>query len=150
VVTDVLGQLLARGQAAQELRFRHRDGGYRWTRGELRLMRDADGRPLEAVGSWSDISDRRQIEDQLRQAQKMEAVGRLAGGIAHDFNNLLTVINGYSDLLLTAAAAADPKRQPLAAIRDAGERAAGLTQQLLAFSRKAIIEPKVLDLNTLI
>jgi PAS domain S-box-containing protein len=94
-------------------------------------------------------AERRQIEDQLRQAQKMEAVGRLAGGVAHDFNNLLTVINGYSDLLLNSGAT-DKLRPPLTAIRDAGERAAGLTQQLLAFSRKAIIEPKVLDFNGLL
>ncbi|MFL5341351.1 MAG: PAS domain S-box protein [Gemmataceae bacterium] len=150
VITETRGQLLAHGHATLEFRFRHRDGRYRWTHGEVRLIRDAAGRATEAVGSWSDVSERRQMEDQLRQAQKMEAVGQLAGGIAHDFNNLLTVINGYSDLLLSHAAAADPSQKALAAIREAGERAAGLTQQLLAFSRKAIIEPKVLDLNALV
>jgi nitrogen-specific signal transduction histidine kinase len=97
-----------------------------------------------------DMTERRKLEDQFRQAQKLEAVGRLAGGVAHDFNNLLTVINGYADVLLAGLPPAAPTRDPLAAIRDAGERAAGLTSQLLAFSRKAIVEPKVLDLNEII
>ncbi len=90
---------------------------------------------------------RQKLEAQLFQSQKMEAIGVLAGGVAHDFNNLLTVINGYSDLLFTGLTAGDPQWEPIAAIRDASERATRLTQQLLAFSRKAIVAPKVLDLN---
>ena len=97
-----------------------------------------------------DITARRQLEEQFRQAQKMEAVGRLAGGVAHDFNNLLTVINGYSELILTGLPVADPMQGPLTAIHDAGDRAARLTKQLLALSRKSMVEPRLVDLNELV
>ncbi len=95
-------------------------------------------------------AENEKLQTQLQQAQKMEAVGRLAGGVAHDFNNLLTVINGYSDLLLQKIAKESPMHWEVKEIQGAGERAATLTRQLLAFSRKQIIEPKVLDLNLLI
>lgn len=97
-----------------------------------------------------DITERKQLEEQFRQAQKMEAVGRLAGGVAHDFNNLLTVINGYSEILLPDCPPDSMQRSAIAAIRDAGERATGLTSQLLAFSRKTLVEPRLIDLNDLI
>lgn len=97
-----------------------------------------------------DITARRQLEEQFRQAQKMEAVGRLAGGVAHDFNNLLTVINGYCELILEGLDPDHSARGPLVAIHDAGDRASRLTQQLLALSRKSMIEPKLVDLNVLV
>ena len=97
-----------------------------------------------------DITERKQLEEQLRQAQKLEAIGQLAGGIAHDFNNLLTAINGYSDLSLRRLQMEDPLRRNLEEIKKAGERAASLTRQLLAFSRKQVLQPKVLDLNAIV
>ncbi|MCL4401150.1 MAG: ATP-binding protein [Acidobacteria bacterium] len=97
-----------------------------------------------------DVTQRRVLEEQLRQAQKMEAVGMLAGGIAHDFNNLLTIITGYSQLILNAMGANDPNRSAAEQIMKAGERAAALTRQLLAFSRRQVLQPRTLDLNELV
>ncbi|TAM81070.1 MAG: PAS domain-containing sensor histidine kinase [Acidobacteria bacterium] len=97
-----------------------------------------------------DVTERKSLEEQLRQSQKMEAVGRLAGGIAHDFNNLLTIITGYSELLLDSAPIEEEQRSKIEEIKKAGERAALLTRQLLAFSRKQVLAPRVLDLNVVI
>jgi two-component system, cell cycle sensor histidine kinase and response regulator CckA len=102
------------------------------------------------VVSFFDITDRKRLEEQLLQSQKLESLGRLAGGIAHDFNNLLMVIAGYSDLLLNSLDKPDKLRHGLMEIKGAGERGAELTQQLLAFSRKQMTQPRVLSLNTLI
>jgi PAS domain S-box-containing protein len=128
-----------------------KDGSRFWA--EVITTALPDGTPGESRGFVvvsRDMTERRRLEEQFRQAQKLEAVGRLAGGVAHDFNNLLTVINGYSDVLLAATPPGEPNRDALSAIHEAGNRAAALTSQLLAFSRRAIVEPKVLDLNEVI
>ncbi len=98
----------------------------------------------------NDITEHKRLEEQLLQSQKMEAVGRLAGGIAHDFNNLLTAIIGYSQIILSGLDEGDPVRDQIGEIEKAGKRAAALTSQLLAFSRKQILQPKVLNLNAVI
>ena len=114
-------------------------------------IRDANGKMVGSVLVFRDITERRRLEDHLRQAQKMEAVGRLAGGIAHDFNNIMTVIIGYSELLLLGdgPSAADG-RESLRHINEAGKRAAALTQQIMAFSRKQVLVPCVLNLNAIV
>jgi PAS domain S-box-containing protein len=113
-------------------------------------FRDARGQVRGLIGITRDITDLKTLEDQLRQAQKMEAVGQLAGGIAHDFNNLLTVITGYSQLIFGRLDAADPHREMLAEIQKSGVRAADLTRQLLAFSRKQVLQPRVVNIATLL
>jgi hypothetical protein len=110
---------------------------------------DFGGRAAELT-IVTDVSGRRQLEEQLRQAQKMESVGMLAGGVAHDFNNLLTIISGYSQLIMNALQPGDPNHYAAEQILKAGERAATLTQQLLAFSRRQVLQPRVLDLNKLV
>jgi two-component system cell cycle sensor histidine kinase/response regulator CckA len=126
------------------------DGTVRWLSGAGRMFLGGHGEPVRAVGISHDVTERRKLEAQFQQAQKMEAVGRLAGGVAHDFNNLTTVILGYCELLLPDFKAGDPQRADLEEIQKAGTRAAALTRQLLAFSRKQIIEPTVLDLNAVV
>jgi PAS domain S-box-containing protein len=97
-----------------------------------------------------DLTERKQVEEQLRQSQKMEAIGSLAGGVAHDFNNLLTAINGYSELAMMGMEATSPEYEHLRAVRTSGERAAGLTRQLLAFSRKEAVQNEVQSLNAIV
>ena len=110
-----------------------------------------DGELVGSVVTFLDISQRRGLEEQLRQSQKMEAVGRLAGGIAHDFNNILTVIKGYSDLLLEEVGSTNDRlRRAADEIYKSADRAAALTHQLLAFSRRQVLEPKLLDLNEVV
>ncbi len=113
-------------------------------------VRDAKGRIRGLMVVFDDVTERKRVEEQLRQAQKMEAVGQLAGGVAHDFNNLLNVILGYSGLILERLKPDDPLVEKVEEIKKAGERATTLTRQLLAFSRKQVLEPSVLDLNAVI
>jgi two-component system, cell cycle sensor histidine kinase and response regulator CckA len=113
-------------------------------------LRNSEGEILGAIGMALDITDRKQLEAQLRQAQKMEAVGRLAGGIAHDFNNLLMVIQGYTELLLDRLGDAHPLRRNAEQIHDASQRAASLTRQLLAFSRKQMLAPQVMNIRSVV
>ncbi|MBI4642474.1 MAG: PAS domain S-box protein [Deltaproteobacteria bacterium] len=108
---------------------------------------DAHGQITGFMSLNMDITESKRLKEQLLQSQKMEVVGRLAGGLAHDFNNLLTAITGYSELVLNFMDEDNPLRQDVAEIRKAGDRAASLTRQLLAFSRKQVLQPKVLDLN---
>ncbi len=135
-------------------RFRRKDGSYMWVRDEIRILRNERGEPVEAIGAWVDITEhvnsreeKEKLQAQLRQAQKMEAVGRLAGGVAHDFNNMLTVIQGYAEICLQRLKPADPLYQDIREILNAAGRSSELTRQLLAFSRKQIISPRSLDIN---
>jgi len=120
---------------------------YLTTRG---VYRDAQDQAIGLVGFSRDITDLKRLEQQFRQAQKMEAVGQLAGGVAHDFNNLLTAIIGFGEMAFNGLAPDDPNREFITEIRRAGQRAANLTRQLLAFSRKQVLRPEVVSLNTLL
>lgn len=136
-----------RPEYAVEFRLRHRNGTYRWiyTRGVV--LRDATGRQTHMIGCHLDVTERKQLEEQYQQSQKMQAVGQLAGGIAHDFNNVLVVIGGYVHLLAEELGPSHRSRRDLEEIRTATKSAATLTRQLLAFSRRQILQPQVLDLR---
>ena len=145
---ELLGRLVAtpEGAISADVRIRHANGDYRviTCSGRNLLAHPAVG---AIVVNLRDITDQKQLEEQLRQAQKMEAVGQLAGGVAHDFNNLLTVIQVSTEFLLERLSADDPGRDDAMEIRQSAHRAAALTRQLLAFSRRQVLRPRALDLN---
>jgi PAS domain S-box-containing protein len=133
-----------------EYRIIRPDGTVRWILNRGFPVRDDQGRVILFTGVATDVTEHKALEGQLLQAQKMEAVGRLAGGVAHDFNNLLMAITGYGELMRAKVLKDDPLYGYLENILQAGERAAALTQQLLTFSRQKIIQPQVMDLNRVI
>jgi two-component system cell cycle sensor histidine kinase/response regulator CckA len=133
-----------------ETTWKRKDGHPLTVQLSVRAIRGTDGHVEYYETVVRDVSEQRRLELQFLQAQKMEAIGRLAGGVAHDFNNLLTVIQSYTDLMLEDLAPEDTKRDDLLEVRKAAEAATALTRQLLAFSRRQVLQPKVLNLNTIL
>jgi PAS domain S-box-containing protein len=133
-----------------QYRLRRRDGTYAFVQGNALMQRGDDGRPARVMGAIRDITIERELAEQLQQSQKMEAVGQLAGGIAHDFNNLLTVIGGHVYMLDQKLGRSEATERHLGGITKTTERAAQLTKQLLAFSRKQILQPTVINLNVVV
>ncbi|HZT31341.1 MAG TPA: PAS domain S-box protein [Bryobacteraceae bacterium] len=150
-VVESLREAVAAGRGCEvEILNYRKDGTPFWNALSLNPVHNEKGGLAYFVGVQSDVTKHKQLEEQLRQAQKMEAVGRLAGGVAHDFNNLLMVINGYAELLAERPDLIGPAGEELALIRETGERAASLTRQLLAFSRRQVMNQQVLNMNTVI
>jgi len=149
-IAEIANTRLPTGEFNETFRIIQPEGGVRWIRSRAFPVRLDDGRIERIVGFATDITEQHQLEDQFRQSQKMESMGRLAGGIAHDFNNLLTVINGTADLATLSLAEGDPLRADLVQIRLAGDRAASLTRQLLALSRQQMLKPTVLNLSAVV
>jgi PAS domain S-box-containing protein len=130
-----------------EKRYHHRDGSTVWVHATSSMVNGPDGEPLYRISVIQNITERKRAEEQLKQAQRMEAIGRLAGGVAHDFNTLLNVMLGYSELLLDELPPEDARRERVLQIKNSGDAGALLTKQLLALSRKQSIEQEVLDLR---
>ena len=133
-----------------EVRVRYHHGGYRDTICHATPLFNTDGTVREWIGMNIDITEHKLAEDRLRQASRLEAIGKLAGGIAHDFNNLLTVIKGYNEMMLLSVASTDPLHATALEMKCAADRAAMLTQQLLTFSRHQTVQPQILQLNNVI
>ncbi len=142
----VLGKQVARGEIVNM----SKDGHQVTVESSVNPIQDERGEITGFLAIQRDVTDRKKLEEQFRQAQKMEAVGRLAGGVAHDFNNLLSIINGNAGFLLESINDDDPRLEDVHEIITAAERATSLTRQLLAFSRKQVIQPRVLDLNSVL
>lgn len=149
-VTLALGKEIFAGKrehADLRKRYVRKDGAVVWSDTSVQLVRDADGRPLWAMPVVMDVTERLRLEQHVQEAQKMEAIGRLAGGIAHDFNNILTASMGYCEMLLENVHPNDPAWADLRHIYEGGQRAASLTRQLLAFSRKQMLVLEVVNVN---
>jgi signal transduction histidine kinase/CheY-like chemotaxis protein len=138
------------GQFQEEYRVIARDGSVHWLNDQGQMFRDPDGQPLYMAGACVDVTHHRQIEEQLRQVQRMDAVGRLAGGMAHETNNQMAVVLGFAEFVLSRADLPERVREDVEQIRKAAERTAGITSQLLAFSRRQFAQPKVLDLSKVV
>ena len=124
------------------------DGSARWLSGRWQVFKDADGTPVRMTGVNIDITDSKQAEERLRQAHRLESIGRLAGGLAHDYNNLMSVILLHADSALKEAGNGEPAIDSVAAIRDAADKAVALGLQLMAFSSKQVLQPEIVDLNS--
>jgi two-component system cell cycle sensor histidine kinase/response regulator CckA len=135
---------------SMEKRYVRKDGSLVWINLTDALVRHSSGDPKYFISVVQDITERKHLEEQFLQAQKMQAIGRLAGGVAHDFNNLLTVITGYCEMLLNRLGDHDPIREQINEINTAGRRAATLTAQLLAFSRRQLVQPEVIHVNAVV
>ncbi len=147
---EAMRRALVEGEFVGELSQRRRDGRRLTVEGRWTLVRDDAGEPRAVFAINTDVSERKRLEEQLRQSQKMEAVGQFAGGVAHDFNNLLTVIVGCSEHLAGLQGLDPAAQESVLAIRETSDRAADLTRKLLSFSRRSILQPKVLDLNAVV
>ncbi len=139
--------LFASQPAREDIRLQRDDGSVLWTDISAVALRDDQGSPTGALVVVNDVTEKRLLQTQLLQSQKMEALGRLAGGVAHDFNNVLTVIEGYGELLGNRFAPGDPDRELVDEIRRAADHAGALTRQLLAFSRRVVVDVRIVDLN---
>ncbi|MFZ5450813.1 MAG: PAS domain S-box protein [Thermodesulfobacteriota bacterium] len=147
---NLLDSLKAYGSYVTEHRIRKKNGEVRWIQSRNQIIRNAAGKIDHISGVFFDITERKNMEEQLLKSQKMEAVGRLAGGVAHDFNNLLTAITGYSEMMMLNLRPEDPFHSYVAEIMKAANRGASLTNQLLAFSRRQILQPRVINLNDVV
>jgi PAS domain S-box-containing protein len=147
---DLYQTITEGGEWHGEFRNKRRDGTLFWERVSISPIRDTSGVITHFIAVKEDITAQKALEDQFRQAQKMEAVGRLAGGVAHDFNNMLSIVMGYAELAMGRVSPNDPIYEELDEISKAAKRSAGLVSQLLAFARRQTIEPQVMDLNGII
>ncbi len=148
--SDLWTKISSGGEWRGEFHNKKSDGTLYWENAFITCIRNSEGTPTNYLAVKNDITEKKKMEEQLIQSQKMESIGTLAGGIAHDFNNLLTVINGYSDMLLMKFDNNDPKYREISAIRAAGDRAEKLTRQIMAFSRKQIYKPQIVEINSII